>query len=146
VVGDVASKNFRGKVTNKLGLDERPITRALLSGFITFNLVCLAWVFFRANSIADAFLLLDNLAPLTNFAALNAPWAGVVSNPAQEMLLSIGLILLLAMVHLLQEQQRLIPALWQRPFWLRWAPYLALALAIMNLGISEEVPFIYLQF
>ncbi|HXW00094.1 MAG TPA: MBOAT family O-acyltransferase, partial [Anaerolineae bacterium] len=146
VVGDVATKNFRGRLAHKLGLDERPITRAVLSGFITFNLVCLAWVFFRANSIADAFLLLNNLAPLTNFADLNAPWVGLVNNPAQEMALSIGLILLLEIVHLLQAQQWRIPVFWQRPFWFRWALYLGLALAIMNLGISEEVPFIYLQF
>jgi D-alanyl-lipoteichoic acid acyltransferase DltB (MBOAT superfamily) len=146
VIGDVATKNFRGRLAHKLRLDERPITRAVLSGFITFNLVCLAWVFFRANSIADAFLLFNNLAPLTNFADLNAPWVGVVNNPAQEMALSIGLILLLEIVHLLQAQQWRIPVFWQRPLWFRWALYLGLALAIMNLGISEEVPFIYLQF
>jgi alginate O-acetyltransferase complex protein AlgI len=146
IVGDVATKNLRGKLAQRLGLDQWPITQAVLSGFITFNLVCLAWVFFRANSMADAFLLLNNLAPLTNFADLNAPWATVVSNPAQEMALSLGLILLLELVHLVQEQHWHAPILWQRPFWFRWAAYLGLALAIMNLGITEEVPFIYAQF
>ena len=119
----------------------------MLGGFITFILVCLAWVFFRANSVADAFLILNNLAPLTNFADLNAPWAVVVDNPAREMALSIALILLLTLVHLVQAQQgRFPPPFWQRPVWVRWAVYLGLALAIMNLGITEEVPFIYLQF
>jgi D-alanyl-lipoteichoic acid acyltransferase DltB (MBOAT superfamily) len=146
VVGDVATKSLRGKLAQRLGLDRRPITQAVLSRFITFNLVCLAWVFFRANSMADAFLLLNNLMPLTNFADLNAPWAVVVSNPAQEMALSLGLILLLELVHLVQEQHWQAPILWQRPFWFRWAAYLGLALAIMNLGITEEVPFIYAQF
>jgi len=146
IVGDVATKSLRGKLAHRLGLDRRPTTSAVLSGFITFNLVCLAWVFFRANSIADAFLLLNNLAPLTNFADLNAPWATVVSNPAQEMALSLGLILLLELVHLVQEQHWHAPILWQRPFWFRWAAYLGLALAIMNLGITQEVPFIYAQF
>jgi D-alanyl-lipoteichoic acid acyltransferase DltB (MBOAT superfamily) len=146
VVGDVATKDFRSKLAHRLGLDRRPILQAVLSGFITFNLVCLAWIFFKANSVADAFLLLNNLLPLTNFADLNAPWATVVDNHAQEMALSIGLILLLEIVHLVQEQEWGIPILWQRPFWFRWAAYLGLALAIMNLGITEEVPFIYFQF
>jgi D-alanyl-lipoteichoic acid acyltransferase DltB (MBOAT superfamily) len=146
VVGQAATRGIRGRLAQRLGLDRRPSASAMLSGFITFNLVCLAWVFFRANSIADAFLLLNNLAPLTNFADLNAPWAIIVSNPAQEMALSLGLILLLVMVHWVQEQPWRAPTLWQRPFWFRWAAYLGLALAIMNLGITEEVPFIYFQF
>lgn len=109
-------------------------------------MVCLAWVFFRANSTADAFLLLNNLPHLTNFADVNTPWTTVVSNPVQEMALSLGLILLLMMVHWVQEQQRQVLILWQRPLWFRWAAYLGLALAIMNLGITAEAPFIYFQF
>lgn len=146
VVGEVATKGIRGRLAQRLGLDRRPSASAMLGGFITFNLVCLAWVFFRANSITDAFLLLNNLAPLANFADLNAPWAGVVNHPAQEMALSLGLILLLVMVHWVQEQPWRVPTLWQRPLWFRWVAYLGLALAIMNLGITEEVPFIYFQF
>jgi hypothetical protein len=84
--------------------------------------------------------------PLTNFAALTAPWANWVNNPAQEMALSLGLIFLLVIVHWIQEQHWEIPILWQRPLWFRWAVYLGLALAIMNLGITAEVPFIYFQF
>jgi D-alanyl-lipoteichoic acid acyltransferase DltB (MBOAT superfamily) len=146
MVGDVATRNLRGRLAQRLGLDRRPTMQTVLSGLITFSLVCLAWIFFRANSIADAFLVLRNLAPLTNFADLNAPWATVVSNPDQEMALSIALIILLELVHLAQEQQWIAANLWQRPLWLRWVAYLALALAIMNLGITEEVPFIYVQF
>jgi hypothetical protein len=143
----MASRGFRARLAQGLGLDQRPGVKAVVGGFITFNLVCLAWVFFRANSVAEAFLVLNNLAPLTNFVDLNGPWAVVVDNPAQEMALSIALILLLELVHLVQAQQgRFPPPFWQRPFWVRWAVYLGLALAIMNLGITEEVPFIYLQF
>ncbi|MCQ3980575.1 MAG: MBOAT family protein, partial [Anaerolineae bacterium] len=95
VVGDVASKSLRGKLAQRLGLDRQPTIQVMLSGFVTFSLVCLAWVFFRANSVAEAFLLLNNLLPLTHFDNLNAPWAAVVSNPTQQMALSLGLILLL---------------------------------------------------
>ncbi len=146
VVGQAATKNARNKLASRLGLDRRPTTRAVLSGLITFSLVYLAWIFFRANSIGDAFLLLGNMTPLTNFADVTAPWATIASNPAQEMALSLGLILLLLLVHWVQEQPRSIPILWQRPLWFRWAVYLSLALAIMNLGITEGVPFIYFQF
>jgi alginate O-acetyltransferase complex protein AlgI len=146
VVGEAASRGVRGKLTHGLGLDRRPTMLAVLSGLITFMLVCLAWILFRANSIADAFLLFNNLVPLDNFTQLNAPWADIVNNPAQEMALSLGLILLLVTVDWVQEQYWTRPFLWQRSLWFRWAAYLGLALAIMNLGITEELPFIYFQF
>jgi D-alanyl-lipoteichoic acid acyltransferase DltB (MBOAT superfamily) len=146
IVGEVATQGNRGKLAHWLGLDRRPTTQAVLSGFITFTLVCLAWVFFKANSVADAFLLLNNLTPLTNFAELAAPWANLVNNPAQEMALSLSLILLLVIVQWIQEQHWQALILWQRPLWFRWAVYLGLALAIMNLGITAEIPFIYFQF
>jgi D-alanyl-lipoteichoic acid acyltransferase DltB (MBOAT superfamily) len=146
MIGEAATRGTRSKLAYRLGLGQQPITQAVLGGFITFNLVCLAWIFFRANSISDAFLLLQNLAPLTNFAELNAPWASVVDNPAEEMVLSLGLILILVTVQWIQEQQWHALTFWQRPFWFRWAAYLGLALAIMNLGITEEIPFIYAQF
>jgi hypothetical protein len=70
----------------------------------------------------------------------------VASDPGLELALSLGLILLLLAVHWVQEQQWQTPVLWQRPLWFRWAAYLGLALAILNLGITEEIPFIYFQF
>ena len=146
VVGEAATRGVRGKLTHGLGLDRRPTMLAVLSGLITFMLVCLAWILFRANSIADAFLLFNNLVPLDNFTQLNAPWADIVNYPAQEMALSLGLILLLVTVDWVQEQYWPRPFLWQRSLWFRWAAYLGLALAIMNLGITEELPFIYFQF
>jgi D-alanyl-lipoteichoic acid acyltransferase DltB (MBOAT superfamily) len=146
MVGEAATGGVRSKLAGRLGLGQRPTLQAVLGWLITFSLVCLSWVFFRANSIADAFLLLNNLVPLTNFGDLNAPWAAVVSNPAQEMALSLGLILLLVLVQWVQEQDWQTPILFQRSLWFRWTAYLGLALAIMNLGITEEVPFIYFQF
>lgn len=145
-VVEAVTRDSRGRLAQWLGLDRQPGLLAGLSWFITFTLVCLAWLFFRANSVAEAFLLLRNLIPSTNFAELNAPWAAVVSQPAQEMVLSLSLILLLMLVEWLQEQQQPAITLWQRPLWFRWAVYLGLSLAIMNLAVAAEVPFIYFRF
>lgn len=145
-VVEAITKNSRGRVIQRLKLDRQPGLLAGLSWFITFTLICLAWLFFRANSVGEAFLLLESLIPLTNFDQLNAPWAAVVDHPAQETALSLGLILLLMTVHWFQEQQGSLATFWQRPFWFRWAVYLGLSLAIINLGITAEVPFIYFRF
>lgn len=146
VVGEAAARDLRAALVQRLGLDRSPAGLAVLSGLITFVLVCLAWVFFRANSVNDAFLLLSNMLPLTNIADLNAPWVAVASNPAQEMMLSLALILLLLGVHWVQEREWQASVFFRQPVWLRWAAYLFLAIASMNLGITEELPFIYFQF
>ncbi|MCB0211335.1 MAG: MBOAT family protein [Anaerolineae bacterium] len=146
VIADAATKNLRAGLVQRIGLDQQSPVLAVVSTLFTFILVCLAWVFFRANSVNEAFLLLGTMFPLSNFADINAPWAAVAGNPAQEMVLSLALIVLLVGVHWVQERQWQVPIFFQQPIWLRWAAYLILAIANMNLGVTQEVPFIYFQF
>jgi alginate O-acetyltransferase complex protein AlgI len=154
-----------------LRLKEKPVLGAVIGGLVTFILVCFAWVFFRANSISDAFTLIGGLvrsgastalAPLAGEAGLPpvvAPWGGAVSHPSLELAFAFVLIALLAFVDRIQADvastdeasggQRLA---WMRGLdptrnvWIRWAVYMLLALAIMNLGVSQGTPFVYLQF
>jgi D-alanyl-lipoteichoic acid acyltransferase DltB (MBOAT superfamily) len=129
------------------GLDERQ--RALGTGvgvLATLGLVCLAWVFFRANSVSDAFLLLSNLGRLSTSTDLLAPWVSLGESPALKMAIALGLIVVVALVDLLHEYKwEAAVGLWQKR-WVRWVVFLILALAVMNLGIARETPFVYLQF
>jgi hypothetical protein len=45
----------------------------VLAGFITFNFVCLAWIFFRARTWDDAMAVLDRLSELS-LSANNLGW------------------------------------------------------------------------
>lgn len=146
VIGEVATHQARTAFVRRLGLDRRPGLLAAGSRFFTFGLVCLTWLFFRANSVADALALLTRLLPLNNLAEINAPWLAVVDHPTAQMVLALGLILLLLAVQLAQVQGWQWPDLQRRPLWLRWAAYLFLTLSILNLGVTSEVPFIYFQF
>jgi hypothetical protein len=69
-----------------------------------------------------------------------------VDNPGLETVFSLGLVALLAVVHLLRKYERPVFLSVGQREWVRWAVYLLLALAILNLGIAKEVPFVYLQF
>jgi hypothetical protein len=106
----------------------------------------LAWVFFRANSISDAFLLLGNAVQFGASTDLYAPWASLGEATGLKMALALGLVAFLAATELVGEY-RWKPSLglWKRD-WARWAAFVLLALAIMNLGIVRETPFVYLQF
>lgn len=136
----------RQSLLQAVGLDRRPTVHHLLAVFVTFHLVCLAWLFFRANTVNEAFLLLQNVTQFSQSSDLLAPWATSLSNPYQEMLLSIGLILLLEGSHLIQVNNLTDRLFFRQPVTLRWAVYLGLSLAILNLGVTQEVPFIYFQF
>ena len=121
---------------------EKPTVRTAIGVFVTFHLVCFAWIFFRANSISDAFLLINRMVQIRNSTDVYAPWVGIVDHPGLEMAFAFGLVVLLAAAH--SAGRRKEYEVGSR--WVRWAAYLLLALAILNLGIGKETPFLYSQF
>ncbi|MCB0223117.1 MAG: MBOAT family protein [Anaerolineae bacterium] len=146
VIVEVATQGVRAGWNRRLGLNRWPGLLTVGSRLLTFSLICLTWLFFRANSVGDALTLLAHLRPLANPAEINAPWLTVVDHPAQQMALAVGLILLLLVIQWGQVRGWSWPVIFLRPVWLRWATYLILVLSILNLGIASEVPFIYFQF
>ena len=113
----------------------------------TFVLVCLAWIFFRANTLGDAFFIVSRFwSGGGNPLAFDVEQPGYIGLSFLEFTFSVGLILLLLAVQALQGQVRLHDLFRRQPAWVRWPVYVALSLTIMNLGISEEIPFIYFQF
>lgn len=118
---------------------------------ITFHLVLFSWIFFRANRLDDALLIIQRipqLGPIPFTEAIFAPWqAADVADVRLEMALSVGLIVILEII---QWYERYIANMERtftsNPGWLRWLAYVAMAIAIANLGAAIETPFIYFQF
>lgn len=116
--------------------------RRTLGVLVTFHLVLVTWVFFRAETLSDAMLLLRNAARL--------PEGGI--DPTLPHFGPFGLaILLLAIlvmegVHRLEGRGDTRAFLSGRPVWVRWAVLQALLLFIVLAGVFEEVEFIYFQF
>jgi D-alanyl-lipoteichoic acid acyltransferase DltB (MBOAT superfamily) len=146
IILEQAGRGLWPKLTAHLRPTTFPALPTILGSLLTFLLICLTWLFFRANTVADAFLLLSRLFPLTHFDAVNTPWEAVAANPAVQMPLALGLILLLLAVQALQRWEGPYPLLRVQPTWLRWGAYIVLALAVLNLGVTEAAPFIYFQF
>jgi alginate O-acetyltransferase complex protein AlgI len=141
---EVWSQGIRTRAARALRL--APGVQSAIGVAITLVLVCLAWIFFSARSISDALLLIGNLTRFGASTDVLAPWKGVVTHPELETGLALGLVVLVAIVHVLRERKPEMPSLVWRQSWFRWAVYLILALAIMNLGMAQETPFIYFQF
>jgi alginate O-acetyltransferase complex protein AlgI len=113
---------------------------AALQILVTFHLVLIAWVFFRAKSISDAMLILSRIA--TDLTGKLYLGPSVVSTT-----IGIAFICLLCMVMILQFRGK-IPLYFsggQVPVAVRWCAYLALLLGIAMFGKSGN-DFIYFQF
>lgn len=107
---------------------------------LTFHLVAFAWIFFRAASLGDAWLIATRI--------LTQPVGSLYMGPSTlTTALSVLLILFLVSVQLLQYGGRisLYFSTARMPVQLRWAGYLTLVLGIMLLGKSSN-EFIYFQF
>ncbi|PQJ73080.1 membrane-bound O-acyltransferase family protein [Polaribacter butkevichii] len=106
---------------------------------IVFTLVCFAWIFFRANSVSDAFLIITKIASFSGHL-----WTGVSSVTT---VLSVLLILLLVSVQILQFYN-IVPIYFSKtklPWFVQWLSYAFLLITIALFGMSSNA-FIYFQF
>ena len=151
LISSVWSKGLVNKIYNFIGLKENSTGRKIINIFLTFHLVLFAWIFFRANSINDAFYILSNIFPLN----LNAFITLINSTGAMETTLGLskrGIILaLLAIgsmetIHLVQRHLKIQNLLSQKPFIIRWVIYYILIIIIISFGEFNMKEFIYFQF
>lgn len=143
------SEPYLNKVSDKVGLQKESFSLKLLNVFSTFLLVSFAWIFFRANSINDAFYVVNNLF-VFNPEVLFTDALYNLGMDAAELRLSVYTILLVLLVHYLQRNRRLreeVQHLWLP---IRWSLYTAAIVAILIFGIYgsayDASQFLYFQF
>lgn len=122
---------------------------------ITFFFVCIAWIFFRANSIADALYIL-NAAPrgigafvisvlrrdqraLDLYTFHQGDGLGL---SIKEINIALAGILVLVCYEFFISK-RIFPKL---PRVIKWSVFIGFTLAVLNLGSVNQLPFIYFQF
>ncbi|MFO7973092.1 MAG: MBOAT family protein [Candidatus Hydrogenedentota bacterium] len=144
-----ATRELRAAFVRGAKLDRAPrIHHALQVGFI-FVLVCIGWVFFRANSLKDAVYVFQKMPDLMYYVfnpGVILGELGALNQNASQLAITAGATVFMLIAEHFQakgEPPRLL-AIPMLP--LRWAAYAALVLAIMNLGVIQRIPFIYFQF
>jgi alginate O-acetyltransferase complex protein AlgI len=147
----LATKGFRDAVAQRTGWARLPRLRAAMSTVVTFLLVSFAWIFSRAENLEVALYVASNfLAGLGELPGLLLQLAAVLARLGFEMhdfYKALLLVILLEGLHLWQSDSRqFTEALGRLPVWGRWAAYVVLALGLLDLSISSDVPFIYFQF
>ena len=119
-----------------------PAVRAVLRGLLTFHLILVTWVFFRAASLSDATTVLSRV--VSSLASL--PSSLQVRVASGDVVLSLGLIAVLVGVEALDERRSVWERLAARPLHLRWAVYYAVLVCLIVLGTWNLRQFVYMQF
>ncbi|HOY10897.1 MAG TPA: hypothetical protein PLB05_12620, partial [Candidatus Omnitrophota bacterium] len=138
MLGAIWTEDLRGRMKRRLWLDGHPGLRRFLQAVVTYHLVLLSWVCFRARTLSEAGILLRNM--LTFDIGTRFPYKSF------DFVVSLGCVGLILLVHGLQTRWRLrdVIAGWPKP--LRWSFYYCVFWMIIFLGKFEGIEFIYFQF
>jgi D-alanyl-lipoteichoic acid acyltransferase DltB (MBOAT superfamily) len=140
LIASIITQKYRDKLSNLSGLEHFPKFQKHLRVFITFHLVTFSWIFFRANSISDAFYITKHL-----FVNFQIKWIdlGLTRN---GFLVAIASILFMEFIHLIQRRSRIRHMLRRKPLYIRLPIYIIIAASILLFGIFRSNEFIYFQF
>lgn len=143
------TRSFREKFLVKVRLRSLPTLHKLLQLVLTFSLVCLAWVVFRARNISDAFYIITHmfqgLENLFNIETLRHSLAGIGLS-RYEFSIAIASICFMEFIHFIQRHGSIRYMLSEKPAWFRWTLYYVIVFSIVFLGVFKETQFIYFQF
>lgn len=122
---------------------------------VTFVLVSIAWVFFRANNVSDAFYIIGKLPGafsdvirLLHYRRVTFMniWNIHQFDTVWKVAGTLILLVFLESSQYIQYKYNLMKSLEVKPFYLRWGIYYILIFAIIFLGVFENRQFIYFQF
>lgn len=134
------TKSLTDKVNDMLGLTKSPRLHGAIQTLITFVLAYFAWIFFRANSLQDALLIIGKMTSLEHTTPIN-----IFEFPV-DLYLSFGLIALLIIIEILEENFELYSRIRIMPKYVKWLTAVVMILALFVLGVWEASDFLYFQF
>ena len=143
---EIMTKSTRDKILSRF-----PKAVASFIGLVfTFGFVCFTDIFFRANTVQDAFYMIGKLGDIPaeigtilsthKFAFLNLP------NLYNFVYPGAAVIIFLEAVNFFSVKYSLKEHFGNRPTWLRWSIYYSAVLLLLFYGVYEKHQFIYFQF
>lgn len=140
LAASVFYRPLQKKIYKKLRLDKTRIQKAWQI-VITFNLVCFAWIFFRANSLADAWYIVTHL-----FHGNGHSLSFLLSQNHNELTITLILIIFMLIIGREQYQDKLIEIIFAKPAVIRWCSYYIIIMTILLLWVVSNQAFIYGRF
>jgi D-alanyl-lipoteichoic acid acyltransferase DltB (MBOAT superfamily) len=148
---DAAASLFRKR--NFSIMPNKPKLKRVLDTVVIFAIVCFAWIFFRANTINDAFYIVSHLfSDVGNW--ISPTYLNMVRNDVGLRFLSVivpvtlGIIMMLILWVTREHGHNPFESFNKRNVVLRWSFYIVLTLVIIfKFALSDTTAqFIYFQF
>ncbi|HSN19350.1 MAG TPA: MBOAT family O-acyltransferase [Usitatibacter sp.] len=140
--GGLATRPLWRRLGEKLPRARASVALAVLRTILTFHLIAIAWIFFRARSMHDAWVVLRRLAEkAADLPAMLAKYPYTADHYA-----AFGLIAFLVAVEIVDERRSIFDRLKAAPVALRWAAGYAVIFALLLFGRWQAREFIYMQF
>ena len=112
--------------------------------FLTFSMICFSWIFFRANSLDDAFYISTHF--YTSFGKFIVPSLEAQGWNVDKYIFIFACICLLEVFHLVEKYDNIRTMFSDKPIWTRWGVTYILLFSILFFGEFGNKPFIYFQF
>lgn len=136
----IVTEKLRNNINKTIGISKVPWLYNLTQILVTFVLAYIAWIFFRANNVSEAFYILKN-----HFIFGGNQPANLFNNPA-DFLLSFVFIGVLLVIDFLEERFELSSSLKLLPRYQKWALLIVFVCVILVFAVWNETDFLYFQF
>jgi D-alanyl-lipoteichoic acid acyltransferase DltB (MBOAT superfamily) len=140
----IFTAGVRESISSALRINRFPTLRRWWKTFVTFHLVLFAWIFFRANSIGEAFLIIQNML-MIDFS-VSALESLSVALGWGELMIAVASILFLELFHVFETRPQFKEVFFRTSRPVRWAAYYLIILGIVFFGVFNHTEFIYFQF
>ena len=136
----IISKGARDKINQFTGIKKLPWLNRFLQIIVTFILCCFAWIFFRANNVADSFVIIKKI--FTN----RDPLFFDKDDPSSFLFSFLGIFILL-LIEAKREYYRGDFSFFNNKHWqIRYLSYTVLIIIMLLIGVFDGGQFIYFQF
>lgn len=130
------------------------LTARLLKRILVFMLISVAWVFFRAQDLSQAFYVITHffsgIAGQVKMSVTNVNYARLqllyLNQSSTEFFLGIFFVIIMILIHKLQRKDSFDGWLMRQSVPLRWSFYYCLVIAFIFFGVFNRSEFIYFQF
>lgn len=139
-------KPYQKRMHKAMGIEKTKLLK-VWQVFVTFNLVSFAWVFFRAKSLDDSVYVVKNMMNLGgSYNELNI--LGLTDFIRSNVLMNTGkdqsIIFLCSLIAILVVSKMYNK--YESSLIVRWLFYIIIVMVCLNIGVSNENKFIYMQF
>jgi alginate O-acetyltransferase complex protein AlgI len=140
IVG-LVSTGWKTRLRELMGLSGNSLVLVGCRVITTFSCICVAWIFFRSNSLSDAWYIVNHLT-----SGWTGPQQKVRVFSDFDRVVAIGAIAVLESVQWMQQTAKDGRRPVQLPAYFKWPAYYCLLFTILVFGVFDTTQFIYFQF